>query len=357
MAVSEGIVDLAEQIESDIRARALAVGSPYDTTAETARRFAVNTSKANRALQLLANRGVIVRRQRSGTVVGRIDQGRTQQTLSRLHVIVDESAVRTERLLDDGILIGLQGQLPKTRLQQHFIPGLDRRQFIQEIVGDALKSNGKDGFVLIRSPVEIQRVLADSGLPTVVYGGLHPSVEGVASLDRDQRQIGIELAKYALQKKCSKFVCLLRSEIGPGDRYFARGLIETLEYAKVSINDLSWEWLTSDDALVRAVVEEHLADRRKLAFLCRNEYLASQTQAAIDGSAKRRSRPVVVMADCYRVRREEARFPIPWPAWTAQEVGTELGRLLLAQTQKESLDRSNAESLIPVLPILERSLR
>ena len=58
------VLRLADRIQEDIRQRALGPGDPYLTTIETARMLGVNNSVAGRALQLLAKRRVIERRQR-----------------------------------------------------------------------------------------------------------------------------------------------------------------------------------------------------------------------------------------------------------------------------------------------------
>jgi len=348
MSFSPGIVQLAERIESDIRERSLPAGHPFETTAETARRFGVSTGRANRALQLLSNRGTIIRRQRAGTVVGEGPGDDNDNGLKRLNIVVSETPVRTEGLLDDGIMLGLQAALPGVALRQHFLPGGNAARFIEDIVSGSLKAEGKDGFVLFRCPAVVQRVLAESGLPTVVAGGVHLSVAGVAALDRDQFRIGVELAAYALRKRCSRFVCLLRDRPGPGDRKFAKGLTHTLAGAGVSLDRVVWEHVEPDEGTIRATVAEHLQNSGKIAFLCRNEYLAEQTRTAILRTKSKTPSYEIAMADCYRPDPADAAFPFPRPEWSAEEVGAKLGRLLVEQAGKKNGDRTLSETLIPI---------
>src|SRR5262245_52826460 len=69
MIAGPRVVDVAEQILADIRRRGLQPGDAYLGTAETTQWLRMNGSTVNRALQLLAQRGVIERRQRRGTIV------------------------------------------------------------------------------------------------------------------------------------------------------------------------------------------------------------------------------------------------------------------------------------------------
>src|SRR5262245_1982988 len=108
MTVSAGakIVDVADQIVADIRRRKLRPGDSYLTTAETAHWLRVSGSTVNRALQLLAQRGVIQRRQRQGTLIADLE---SDSPLRRVHLVVREDHLRTEGLWADGVLLGLQG--------------------------------------------------------------------------------------------------------------------------------------------------------------------------------------------------------------------------------------------------------
>ncbi|MFI4875065.1 MAG: GntR family transcriptional regulator, partial [Blastopirellula sp. JB062] len=66
---SPTIVSLAGRIQEDIAQKQLGPGDPYLKLAETARMLGVSNGSANRALQLLEQRGVLSRRQRKGTFI------------------------------------------------------------------------------------------------------------------------------------------------------------------------------------------------------------------------------------------------------------------------------------------------
>jgi len=71
-----------------IQTRKLKPGDPYFTTSETARSFQVSGTTANRALQLLSQRRVLVRRQRAGTFIAEPESNGSTQTLQRVHLVV-----------------------------------------------------------------------------------------------------------------------------------------------------------------------------------------------------------------------------------------------------------------------------
>src|SRR5690606_28872523 len=92
--------------------------------------------------------------------------------------------------------------LPGTHLQLDFMPpsGRDESHYLREIIEEALHNSGADGFVLISSTIEMQQAFRDSGLPTVIAGGLYPSLEGLPFIDCDQREAGRICAEYLLSR-------------------------------------------------------------------------------------------------------------------------------------------------------------
>src|SRR3954470_19347948 len=102
------IIELADRIAEDIRRRELRPGDAYLSTAEVARVMQVNGTKANRALQLLARRRVLDRRQRKGTFIAPppADADTPGPALDVVHLLVQQDYLRTEGLLADGVVLG-----------------------------------------------------------------------------------------------------------------------------------------------------------------------------------------------------------------------------------------------------------
>ena len=113
------VVKLADRLAGEIGARGLEPGDRFLTAAEAAKALRVSMTLANRALQLLAQRGVIERRQRTGAVVAAPRSEFAAAGLARVAVFVPEADVVSEGLLEDGVIVGLQRALPGCSIGFH----------------------------------------------------------------------------------------------------------------------------------------------------------------------------------------------------------------------------------------------
>jgi hypothetical protein len=336
-AAGAKIVDVAGQILADIRRRKLRPGDSYLTTAETAHLLHVSGSTVNRALQLLAQRGVIQRRQRQGTLIADLE---TESPLRRVHLVVREDHLRTEGLWADGVLLGLQGALAGVELQFNFRPEIDEADYVNQLIGDVLRSRQAAGFVLIRSTVTAQRLVVASGLPAVVSGTLQPSIRDLPSVDRDQRRIGVLLAEYLLKRRCRRFLVLMRERLTAGDHAMLDGALATLATAGVGLDAVTLRCLPTDAEAIQAATGELLdGSRAPVGCLCRSEFLARGVERAA-GSLRlsgRRS-PTVVVADAVHRQSSDTPFPCIEPTVTPEEWGAALGRMLVAVARGERPD-------------------
>lgn len=330
MVAGPRVVDVAEQILADIRRRGLQPGDAYLGTAETTQWLRMNGSTVNRALQLLAQRGVIERRQRRGTIVRDPASRRAAGGLKRVHIVVREDHVRAEGLWADGVLLGLQGVLPAVELQFNFRPETDDAEFAKSLIDDILKSRQRAGLVLIRSTVITQRLVAASGLPAVVSGTLQPSITSLPSIDRDQRQIGVLLAEHLLRARCRQFIIFMRDRQVAGDHAMLDGAKATLAAAGVPLSSLSLRFLPSDAEAISAEAQLLLTNTSRVGCICRSEKLALGVDDAADNiSLSRRQRPVIVVADTARRLSSDTPYPCIEPTIAAEEWGAALGEMLL----------------------------
>src|SRR3954470_11037243 len=125
MADVPPVLDLAEKIKGDIRERKLRPGDAYMNTQEVARHFRVNGTTANRALQLLTQRGMLQRRQRTGTLIADPAARPKGKQIRRVHLFVHQEHLKSEGLLGDGMLVGLQRALPNAEFQFNYPPALE----------------------------------------------------------------------------------------------------------------------------------------------------------------------------------------------------------------------------------------
>lgn len=327
------IIDLADRIQSDIQSRKLKPGDPYFTTSETARSFQVSGTTANRALQLLSQRRVLIRRQRAGTFIADPKTGRSSKSLNRIHLVVHQKYLEREGLLADGILIGIQKELPEAELQFNFLPHREEESYIEEIVNHALKSREPEGFVLQRAQVGVQRILQQSGLPTVVNGGLHPSITDLAHIDRDQAQIGRLLFQQLQQQKCERILVVLRDQVTAGDHLMLDAIQAEMGKAGFGVNQLCVRCLPADDLAIQISALDVLKQASgKLGVLCRSEPAVKAIAACMEAqSLSKRKRPALVVADRFQSNNTSSPFCFIRACLSPEEYGQEIGKMLISQ--------------------------
>jgi len=361
------IVKLAEQIEADILKRGLVSGDSYLSAAETAKMLRVGTATANRALQLLEHRQILVRRQRLGTFIAN-PPGETGHSLRRVNLIVDQNYLKTEGVLADGILVGIQKALPEADLRFRFMPATDDPDFVHNMIDEALQSPHREGFVLVRASLTAQRIVADSGLPAVIHGTPYPSITTIPWIDRDAHQIGQLLTEYLLERGCRHLLLLLRQQVMPGDHGLLDTVQQQLERAGTG-RSFTLRCLPAVKGEIQQEVTSLLTRRKgKWGIICRSEPLAHGARSAL--TSKRSGSLLlsgdIVVTDVYRTQiKELPPYTHTHPILTPEEIGRKIGEQLHRQFAGESLsgDRHvvsvrlvevNAEK-IPTPPNLGRS--
>jgi len=361
MATANGprIIDVAERILADIRRRKLRPGDAYLGTAETAQQLRVSGSTVNRAFQLLAQRGVVERRQRRGTIIANIHPKRPDTTLDRVHLVVREDHLKAEGLWADGVLWGLQGALPGVSLQFNFRPAVDETEHVEQLINDVLSTRQTAGLVLIRSTVITQRLVAASGLPAVVSGTLQPSIDNLPSIDRDQRQIGELMAQHLLRARCKKFIIFLRERLTAGDHAALDAALAAWAAAGVSLSAIQVRCLPSDEVAIAAEAAEMLrAMGGRVGCFCRSATLARGVQRAVrELRLPVEKRPTLVVADAAGRTASETGYSYIEPVIAAEEYGAQIGRMLAASARGEKPDPYRVTVPVRLMPGVSASRR
>lgn len=328
------IVQLADRLADDIRERKLRPGDPYLSTAEAARFLAVSGTTANQALQLLAQRNVIERRQRKGAFVSDPEEAAKSATIDRVHLLVHRNYLKTEGVLADGVVIGLQGELPQAEMQFNFMPPAKEAEYVSELTHEALRAQQREGFVLVRATLDAQRLVSDSGLPAVVHGLLHPSIERLPSIDRDHSQIGRLLVDHLVEQGAERIALFFRERVTAGEHVLFDAVRDQMIAHGLGLDALELRCLPADEEAVRCAAAELLAkDGGRLGFLCRSEPLAAGVSLAA-GKRRGRKHPIV-FCDVYRAENREPAFPHTVSTLSPQETGRAIGRLLVQQARGE----------------------
>lgn len=350
------IVELADRMLADIGDRGLAPGDSYLSAAEAAKKLRTSTTKANRALQLLERRRVLIRRQRKGSVIAEPVNGSSLPGIRRVNLVVAQNYLKTERLLADGVVVGIQSALPEADLQFRFISETEDPEAVERILAESLRSNQHEGFVLVRAPHPVQKAIIGSGLPTVIYGTAYPMLRTACSLDRDHREVGQMLTNYLLKKGARRILVLQRPLILFGDNLLLDGVRAALREEKSPGVELIFRAIPPDHEVVREVIAQ-VADESKLplGILCRSEPLADAAGAATQERLKRKRSPkiaAICVADVYPRGGEGPRWPCARILLSPEQVGERIGQLLESQIEGGTQEPSH-EMLATTLQVPE----
>jgi len=341
------IVELADKIEKDIRARGLKSGDAYIGQAETKRMLRVGTDAANRALQLLSQRGVLVRRQRKGTFVGNLDSVTKECPIRRVHIVVPEEFLKIEGFFADERILGIQGELPRAEIVINFLPEINESQFVQDLVNEATGMRGVHAFILASSTFTTQQIMAASGLPTVIGGSLYPSIVGLSCIDDDHQQAAKLTAEYLIGRGCRQFLLLARQRTLPGEQVFIDALTQELGAQGVGCGDVVVRRLSSVADEIKGAIAAALAGcHGKVGIVARTEPIARAVEELVVASGLQvGSNFEMVGANFHDMRRET---PFVYPVLQGMKAPREQGQLFGALLKQFATQKPARSCQFPV---------
>jgi DNA-binding LacI/PurR family transcriptional regulator len=334
---------LADQILQDIRDRGLGPGERYLNGQEIADQHSVTVITANRALQRLAERGVVERRQRAGTFIARqFHPLRGTVPLRCVHLLMPVAYFRASRTMVEAALYGLHSALPDCHLQFTFIPSTGELVFLRELIERAKVSEALTGMVLYVSSVELQQFMREAGIPAVVFGSVYPAAGELPWVDRDQRQIGQLLGDFVLQEQHERVAVLMRDRWGYGDNLLFVGIQKSLAAAKTNQPPCQMRSIPSIPELGAGILRALLtSDDAPTALICRCERIAElAAYVALQLGLKVPRQLRIVAAD------QVPGFPCVVPQITQEEQGAIVGRML--KQLNEGIRPTPDHLLVPV---------
>jgi DNA-binding LacI/PurR family transcriptional regulator/DNA-binding transcriptional regulator YhcF (GntR family) len=292
---------LAEQVLGDIRGRGLVAGDRYLTADEVRKQLGVAKNLVNDALKLLAERQILVRRQRAGTFIGprfRVAQeaepgsrsrGGERVVLPVVHVLMPMDYYRANIISGNVFVDELSRSIPGASVQLHHIADDQVSSYSQELITQLTTSGRREGLVLIRSSRETQRAAQASGLPVVVFGSTYPDVDRLCSLDPDQRRAGELAAEAALKRGHERFALIMRNTWRRGDNLLMEGVSEVLGQAGIGVDRVRVLSTPEDAAVIEHDVDDLLSESpHPTALICRSRFHA---EAAVRGIRDRGLEP------------------------------------------------------------------
>ena len=262
------IIDVTDKIERDICVRKLSSGEQYLTTAQAAKLFKVDRNVVDQALQVLAKKGILERKQRVGTIIKHADKSFVSSSEVHKSSTYDSIKLVVGTLIDDVMnpsqakfIMGIQEIIPNANISIEILTGSheSKQMQVETIIENSVKSNQQEGFFLILSDSQVQKMFAQTNIPTVIYGSGYYKSSNLVSYDRNQVKTGRLLAEYALKSHFSKNVLILmRSEMMCGDNELLDSLLNTLNDSDFSLRNLHIRFLPNDDDLVWREIENYV---------------------------------------------------------------------------------------------------
>ena len=283
----------------------------------------------------------MTRKQRLGTVITlEEDLPQTGAGIDRVHLLVREDYFKSEGVLADGVVMGIQGEMPRVGIQFNFLPLSEERPYVDDLVNQVLKADGQEAFVLVRASLTTQRIVTQSGCPAVVHGTPYPAVEPLCSIDRDHDLEAELLVDYLMRQRGSeRLLMLMRERLHAGDHLFLDAIHRELAKFGPDRSGLTLRCMPQDEELVDVEVSRILkaSPGTPTGIICATEFLANVAKKSVDASAnnKKSKNAIALMAFYRRPGHSDPGFPHLSSSVTPEQIGADIANLLLRQVQGE----------------------
>ncbi len=231
-------------------------------------------------------------------------------------------------------------------MQLHSVPAEGETDYIQQIIREALKSPFPEGFVLMRSSLTMQRMMAASGLPVALFGHPYASLPELPFIDRDQKQIGRLLAQHVLEQGHREIALFMRQRVLRGDHLLMEGAREVAGGAGIGADGFTVHCLPQDKDEIQSRVCELLAKKDNLpGIIARSPTTADVILKTIRDKGLKPQEEVAVAVSDYFGQTDPA-YPYIRPQSGTDKQAVRLGRVIWRLACGKSID-TNAR-LVPV---------
>ncbi len=245
--------------------------------------LSVSSATAHRAMQVLVERRMLVRRRSHGTFVGPHFDTRPNTRVRTVYGIMSAPGLDHDTVPLDAFVLGIRAQMADANVQIGFLPDRDVRAYVRELLGAAVLAGNVAGFVPVSCPRDVYRELADSGLPTVVLGTPYVDQKDIPSVDVDNYAAGLLLTKHLIDRGHRRMAVLSALEGQPGSNLFYDGVSDALTAAQLPHNALVVRVVPLELAAVAAQLGELMAmSDGPTALIARTPTMAKVLPGAYD---------------------------------------------------------------------------
>ncbi len=352
---SNRVLESAQKLHRHIRARGLKPGDRYLSAQEAGKLVGESVMTVQRAMALLAKQKILERRPRAGTFVGEAAVDRP--VLSNIHFLVPEQFI-TEQGAHEGYwsqIQGIRSVLPNISVQFNFIPRQDMT-FTQQVIEQATATGNLLGVVLVLPSRAMRAWFNQSGIPTVVAGGVEPDLTNLCWINWDQEQIGRLLATWLLQRGHRRLATVMRDVWSIGEHMLHDGIGEVMSEAGLPANALLVRSAPPDSAaiieLARGLLEQVAPPT---GFICRTELQADRISQVVTELGMEEQVDVTL---CNAPGAAQApRYTSIVPTMEAVEQGRIIGAMFKSLTEGRPPEPRGRNVAVKLCPMEEAHLR
>ncbi len=252
------VLRAAKRLEADIREKGLRSGERYISTRDAGNMLGVSLVTANRAMQLLEQKGILVRRHSSGTYVGPKAEAPALKAIQAVQVFVPAQLVHVASLPLELMLRVLERQMEGQAIQCHVFPANESLEYIRQTLGRGLEDGSLAGALVVSGTRGIYKYIIENGFPAVVLGTPDPDLDSIPFLDADYRQAGRILVERLAARGHRRFGVIVGAEGRPGTHQFYDGVMEAITQAALPPSAVTLRFETGDLDAVRAHLQSLL---------------------------------------------------------------------------------------------------
>ena len=279
---SAAVVELAEKIIDDIRLRRMVPGDRYLKNEEALRVFGAGKGVMNRALRLLSDHDILVRRQRMGTFIGSNAPIDDAVRTYNYYVLLFEESRSMSNFPFESMLKGLRRKGTSVNVQFNFVSARGGMQYVRELVAAAQAANRFDGVVPIGCPSEVNRYLVEVGVPLVAFGSFYGGGQSSPWIDLDRHSAGKLMTEYVVNRGHRRISLLNVTTGQPCENNLYDGVSEVLTAAGMPHNSLIHRSIPHSLNVIPEVVDELLQmPDHPTAFIVTSERIATAIATSV----------------------------------------------------------------------------
>ncbi|MEA1951959.1 MAG: substrate-binding domain-containing protein [Planctomycetota bacterium] len=341
---------LAQQLEEKIHTRGLGPGDRFLTASEAGLVLGVSTATAHRSMKILVDRDILIRYPSRGTFVGPHFKTAKQVKLKVINIL---SASIDKIVADfpvDSIIQGIRTHFPDTSVQLNYMPSGNRAgdqvAYVRELIRVSRVTSTLTGMIPSSSSREVYRLLADEGVPMVIFGSPYAGQEDLPSVDLDFRESGWLMAQYLIDRGHRRMALVGRMSGFPGENDLFDGISSALTAADLPHNALIIRTVPDDIEAFTAQIRELLVmPERPTGLIATKRIFARAAGKALEelGFADRLE---IIFQDTLFTRESDLPYVSVRPKIPFQEIACLVGETLRRICEGQPLERNRL--VVPV---------